>query len=105
MVEARGPATARELDYARSRISALRYHIPGGQLWGIVDLVVREEGASEFPIVVRAVGILAIVCAVALPVFGPRLVEWWAGQGPDVIRLTSLIKIVAGAAIAFSANP
>ena len=68
-------------------------------------VLVRAAATARIPIVVRAVGILAIVCAVALPVFGPRLAEWWAGQSPDVIRLTSLIKIVAGAAIAFSANP
>ena len=56
-------------------------------------------------IFLATIGILAIVCAVALPVFGPRLAEWWAGQSPDVIRLTSLIKIVVGAAVAYSANP
>ena len=48
---------------------------------------------------------VAALAALALPIFGPRVVEWWVAQGPDVIRLTSVIKIVVGAAVAYSANP
>jgi hypothetical protein len=68
-------------------------------------VLIRASRTAGIPIVIQVVGILAVIGALVVPIFGARLVEWWAAQGPQVIRLTSLVKMAVGAVVVFAANP
>ena len=68
-------------------------------------LLLRASRTARIPIVVKAVGAIAILGGLAIPFVGPQLVNWWVDQGPQMIRLTSVIKMAVGAAVVFAANP
>ena len=68
-------------------------------------LLVRASRTARVPIVIKSVGAIAIVAGLVIPFVGPQFVEWWVAQGPQVMRLTSVISMAVGAAVAYSANP
>ena len=81
-------------------------------VWGLAAVVLvmgivllRAGAAARIPIVLRAVGVIAIVGAIAMPLVGSQMVTWGVGQGATLIRLTSVVKMAVGAAVAFAANP
>jgi hypothetical protein len=68
-------------------------------------VLIRASRTARIPIVLQVVGVVVVVGALAVPVVGERIVNWWVAQGPQFIRLTSVVKIAVGAAVAFAANP
>jgi hypothetical protein len=70
---------------------------------GIVML--RAAGTASAPMVIRIIGVIAVIGAVLLPFEGGRLVNWWVGHGPAFIQMTGVVKIVVGAVVAATANP
>jgi len=68
-------------------------------------VLIRASRTARIPVVIKAVGALAILSGLAIPFVGAQIVNWWADQGPQMIRLTSVIKMAVGAAVVFAANP
>ena len=68
-------------------------------------LLIRASRTARIPIVIKAVGAIAILGGLAMPFAGPQIVNWWVDQGPTVIRAASIIKIAVGAAVVVAANP
>jgi hypothetical protein len=61
---------------------------------------------TRLPIVLRALGALAIVMAAALPLIGyqrfERVIGWWTNRSPFVMRLWSLLAMAIGGLVLWS---
>ena len=61
---------------------------------------------TRLPIVLRALGALAIVMAAALPLIGyerfERVIAWWTSRSPFVMRLWSLLAMAIGGLVLWS---
>ena len=61
---------------------------------------------TRFPVLLRAMGAVAIVSAASLPLVGfdrfARLIEWWTNRSHFVMRLWSLIAIAIGGLVLWS---
>ena len=69
------------------------------------SLLIRASRTARIPILIKSVGAIAILGALAIPFAGAQIVNWWVDQGPQMIRLTSVIKMAVGVAVVFAANP
>lgn len=62
--------------------------------------------SCRVPAIVLAVGVLALVAALALGVLGQRrldaFVSWWLTQPPLVIRVWSLVAVVFGGLLGYA---
>lgn len=61
---------------------------------------------TRLPLLLRGLGALAIVSAAALPLVGyerfQRVIEWWTGHSPFVMRLWSLVAVALGGVVLWS---
>jgi len=61
---------------------------------------------TRLPMLLRALGALAIVMAAALPMIGyarfERVIEWWTNRTPFVMRLWSLVAVAIGGLVLWS---
>jgi len=61
---------------------------------------------TRLPIVLRALGALAIVMAAALPLISyerfERVIAWWTSRSPFVMRLWSLLAMAIGGLVLWS---
>lgn len=61
---------------------------------------------TRFPILLRALGALAIVMAATLPVIGyarfKRVIEWWTNRSHFVMRMWSLLAVLIGGVVLWS---
>jgi len=61
---------------------------------------------TRLPMLLRALGALAIVGAAALPLVGyarfERLIKWWTNQSHFVMRLWSLLATAIGGVVLWS---
>jgi len=71
-------------------------------------LFVLAAPSTRLPIFVWAMGLLAIVAGVSMPIVGFRKVEgwatWWLKKSDGVIRRWSLLAILLGALLAWAAT-
>src|SRR5215471_8022320 len=76
-------------------------------LIGVVLL--RSASASRAPLALRTFGAVAITAGIAF-LFMPtdvakRIVDWWVGQGPVLMRLWPAIALVAGIVVVWATIP
>jgi len=61
---------------------------------------------TRLPILLRALGALAIVMAFTLPLIGyprfKRVIEWWTNQSHFVMRIWSLLAVAIGGVVLWS---
>lgn len=61
---------------------------------------------TRLPILLQVLGAIAILSAASLPIVGyarfQRVLEWWTGRSPFVMRLWSLLATALGALVLWS---
>ena len=61
---------------------------------------------TRLPILLRALGALAIIMAFTLPLIGyprfKRVIEWWTNQSHFVMRIWSLLAVAIGGVVLWS---
>ena len=74
---------------------------------GITFIIAAPE--TRFPVVVQAVGVIAIIAAIAILIMGyDRLrafVDWWSARSTGVVRGWCLLAALFGALLAYAALP
>ncbi len=92
-----------------------RFQTPGG-LWfaaalrvggGLAFWFAAEDSRS--PELLRVLAVIVVVAGVALPFAGVdrlrRLVDWWAGQGPVLVRSQALLALTLGGFLVYALLP
>jgi len=64
-------------------------------------LLIVASKSSRMPRIVRILGGLIVIAGILTPLFGVdrsvAVLNWYASQGPTIVRLVAVIPVVAGA--------
>jgi drug/metabolite transporter superfamily protein YnfA len=75
--------------------------------FGVLLLAVAP--ASRAPRALRAVAVIPLVAAIAMPILGVEraraTIEWWTQQGSAVVRLTGIPLLALGGFVAYACAP
>ena len=65
--------------------------------------------ASRAPELLRVLGVVVIIAGLMMPIIGlerfRRLVDWWADQGPALVRAQGAFALVLGLLLAYALLP
>ena len=90
-------------------LTTLGLYVVGALRLGAGVVMLWAAGASRFPRVLRAFGVLFIIAGVATPIFGVDrargMMEFGAAQGPLMIRVAGLVILALGAFVAYAVTP
>ena len=72
-------------------------------------LLISVASGSRAPKVLRVVGLIPILAAIATPFVGvervPAIIEWWSQQGSGMVRLSALAVLAIGGFVAYACAP
>ncbi len=74
-------------------------------IMGVV--LIAAAPSCRFPEAVRILGIIALVAAVLIPIFGSKrlgaIIDWWASSPPGWVRVSGLAAAAFGAFLIYAA--
>jgi hypothetical protein len=72
---------------------------------GVGLLLLGMASASRMPKMLRVFGVVALVAGLTTPFFGVErsraVMDWWAAQGPGLMRLLAALIVALGCFIAY----
>ena len=73
---------------------------------GIGLVLIQAAPASRAPLGLRVLGAMTFVAGLVTPLFGVEraraYLDWWAAQGPGVLRLWALVMVAFGVFVAYA---
>ena len=97
------------LEIGRSLLTTAALYVVAVARVGVGLLLLAVASGSRAPAVLRVLGVVIVIAGIVTPLFGVErsqaVLNWWAGQGATMMRLTMCLPVVLGLFIAYAVAP